>query len=188
LRAGARRLYLITAAILTAAVQPLAAQQGAIAGRVTNATTLDPVPAAQISIVGGGPLATVSSRRDGSFELRLAAGTYDLLVEAADFPPTRFERLTVSAGQTTTRNLPLESRGFRLAGFIVTASRGTVDTEITAPSSSHSGSAREISERPAVSPVEHLRESPGVDIGTHGLQAWIPTGMLRAPPFPSETE
>lgn len=171
MRAGASRLYLITAAILTAAVQPLAAQQGAIAGRVTNATTLDPVPAAQISIVGGGPLATVSSRRDGSFELRLAAGTYDLLVEAADFPPTRFERLTVSAGQTTTRNLPLESRGFRLAGFIVTASRGTVDTEITAPSSSHSVSAREISERPAVSPVEHLRESPGVDIGTHGLQA-----------------
>jgi iron complex outermembrane receptor protein len=128
------------------------------------------LPQARIRVVGGVP-AEVFIGPDGRFELRLDAGVYDLLVEAGEFAPTRFERVRVSAGRTTTRNLPLESQGYRLAGFIVTASRGRVDTEITAPSSSHSVRAREITERPAISLVEHLRESPGVDIGTQGIQA-----------------
>jgi iron complex outermembrane receptor protein len=128
-----------------------------------------------VSVVGSGQ--AVVSRGDGSFELRLGAGLYDLLVEADEFAPTRFDRVRVSGGQATAMNLPLESQGYRLAGFIVTASRGvtstrgTLETEITAPSSSHSVSSLEIAERPATSPVEHLRESPGVDIATHGLQS-----------------
>jgi len=156
---------------------PAAAQQGAIAGRITDATTLDAVPLARVSVVGGPSAAEVVSETDGSFELRLPGGLYDLLVEAADFAPARFDRIRVQPGLSTTRNLALESKGFRLAGFIVTASRGITeargerDTEITAPSSSHSVSSTQIEERPAVSPVEHLRESPGVDIATQGLQA-----------------
>jgi iron complex outermembrane receptor protein len=140
---------------------------------VTNATTLEPVPQATVRVVGSGELEEVTSESDGSFLLRLPAGVYDLLVEADDFAPTRFERVRVRGGLTTTRNLPLESRGYRLAGFIVTASRGAVDTEteITAPSSSHSVRNAEIDERPTPALVDHLRESPGVDIGTLGLQA-----------------
>jgi len=171
--AGAvRRRIGLSATVLAMAVGgPLAAQQGAIAGRVTDATTLAPVSMARISVVGGGAPAEVISRGDGSFELRLAAGVYDLLVEAGSFAPTRFDRVRVLAGQTTTRNLPLESQGYRLSGFIVTASRGSVDTEITAPSSSHTVRDLEITERPVPTPVDHLRESPGVDIGTQGIQA-----------------
>ena len=165
------RFCVLAAALLATATGSVVAQEGAIAGRIVDATTLDPIPAARISVVGGSPSEAVTSRSDGSFQLRLPAGVYDLLVEAVDFSPTRFDRVTVSAGQTTTRNLPLESQGFRLAGFIVTASRGSVDTEITAPSSSHSVPAAHITERPATSMVEHLRESPGVDIGTQGLQS-----------------
>jgi len=166
----------VAVVLLALSSGPLAAQQGAIAGRVTDASTLTPVPLARISVVGTEPAFDVVSESDGSFELRLAAGVYDLLVQASDFAPTRFDRIGVSAGLTTTMNLPLESRGFRLAGFVVTASRvtassGTVDTEITAPSSSHAVSDRQIAERPAVSPVEHLRESPGVDIASQGLQS-----------------
>lgn len=163
---------LLLAAVLAAAPGvSLAAQQGAIAGRVTDATTLDPIPLARISIVGGSPDVVVTSESDGSFELRLPPGVYDLLVEAGDFAPKRFDRVRIRGGLTTTKNLPLESQGYRLAGFIVTASRGAVETEITAPSSSHSVSSTQIEERPAPSPVEHLRESPGVDIGTQGIQA-----------------
>jgi len=182
------RSVLLTALLVATPGAQVAAQRGAIAGWVTNATTLDPVPLARISIVGGGPPAEVISESDGSFELRLPEGTYDLLVEAGHFTPKRFDRVRVRGGLTTTRNLPLESQGYRLAGFIVTASRGALDTEIstpasghaasrapdteiTAPSSSHSVSSVEIAERPAPSPVEHLRESPGVDIGTQGIQA-----------------
>jgi iron complex outermembrane receptor protein len=163
--------FLLAAVLVVGPSAQLAAQQGAIAGRVTNATTLDPVPLARIRVVSGSVSAEVTSESDGSFELRLPAGVYDLLVEVGDFAPTRFDRVRVRGGLTTTKNLPLESQGFRLAGFIVTASRGALDTEITAPSSSHSVSSAEIDERPAVSPMEHLRESPGVDIGTHGIQS-----------------
>ena len=65
---------LLTGALLGVAAGPLAAQQGAIAGRVTDAITLDPVPRARISVVGGGPLAAVTSESNGSFELELEAG------------------------------------------------------------------------------------------------------------------
>jgi iron complex outermembrane receptor protein len=156
---------------------------------VTDAATLAPVPLARISIVGGEPPTESISESDGSFLLRLPAGVYDLLVEAGDFAPKRFDRVRVRSGLATTKNLPLESQGYRLAGFIVTASRGALDaeiagpgssrgashgapdTEITAPSSSHSVSSVAIEKRPAPSPVEHLRETPGVDIGTQGIQA-----------------
>lgn len=183
------RSFLLAALLVAVASAQVAAQQGAITGRVTNAATLDPVPLAKISIVGGDPPAEVTSESDGSFLLRLPAGVYDLLVQAGDFAPRRFDRVRVRSGLTTTKNLPLESQGYRLAGFIVTASRGALDTdinapgsgraaspgahdtEITAPSSSHSVSSVEIEERPAPSPVEYLRETPGVDIGTQGIQA-----------------
>ncbi len=182
------RSVLLAALLVATPGAQVAAQSGAIAGRVTNATTLDPVPLARISIVGGGSPAEAISESDGSFELALPEGTYDLLVEAGDFAPKRFDRIRVQGGLRTTKNLPLESQGYRLAGFIVTASRGALDTEIstpapghaaarapdteiTAPSSSHSVSSVEIAERPAPSPAEHLRESPGVDIGTQGIQA-----------------
>ncbi|MGD2044965.1 MAG: TonB-dependent receptor [Gemmatimonadota bacterium] len=172
--------YLASAALLMLMTAPVSAQQGAIAGRITDATTLAPISQATVSVVGGrsdADDAEVISEDDGSFELRLGEGTYDLLVEAGDFAPARFDRIRVFPGQVTTRNLPLQSQGYRLAGFIVTASRGVtasrraLDTEITAPSSSHSVSGVEIEERPATSPVEHLRETPGVDIATHGLQS-----------------
>ncbi|NJD18714.1 MAG: TonB-dependent receptor, partial [Gemmatimonadetes bacterium] len=183
------RSFLLAAAWVALPGAPAAAQQGAIAGRVTNATTLEPVPVATIRVVGGGLPTHVTSESDGSFELRLPEGVYDLVVEVGGFAPKRFDRVRVRGGLTTTKNLPLESRGYRLAGFIVTASRKTLgagvrapgasraasrgapDTEITAPSSSHSVSGAEIAGRPAPSPVEHLREVPGVDIGTQGIQA-----------------
>lgn len=166
------RSYLVLAAIaFTVWCRPGVAQQGAVVGRVVNATTLAPVPGATIRVVGGGPASEVRSESDGSFELRLDPGLYDFLVEASDFAAARFDRIPVYAGLNTTRNLPLESQGYRLAGFIVTASRGSLETEITAPSSSHSVRRQEIIERPAPSPVEHLRSSPGVDIGTLGLQS-----------------
>ncbi|HSH74858.1 MAG TPA: TonB-dependent receptor, partial [Longimicrobiales bacterium] len=170
---GAERVSscLAAAALLIVLSGPAFAQQGTVTGRVTDATTLDPVPLARISVVGGESDAVVVSQRDGSFELRLDAGIYDLLVEAEDFAATRFDRVSVLAGQTTARNLLLESQGYRLAGFIVTASRGAIDTEITAPSSSHSISDIEIAERPAASPVEHLRELSAVDVMTQGIQA-----------------
>lgn len=166
-----------TAAVLSLVMcGPLASQQGAVAGRVTNAVTLEPVPGAEIRVVGQPAGASVSSEDDGTFELRLPGGVYDLVVEAPGFSPTRFDRIRVSGGQTTTRNLPLESRGYRLAGYIVTPSRlpetgRTLDTELTAASSSHSVSAREVSRRPTPSPVDHLRSAPGVDVGTLGLQS-----------------
>ena len=135
---------LVVATFLVLWGRPVVAQQGAVVGRVVDATTLAPVPAATIRVVGGGPPAEVRSESDGSFELRLDAGLYDILVEASDFAAARFDRIPVSGGQNTTRNLPLESQGYRLAGFIVTASRGSLETEITAPSSSHSVRGQEI--------------------------------------------
>ena len=154
----------------------VAAQEGAIAGRVTDAATLEAVAGARIRVVGGESTAEVTSRADGTFELSLPPGTFDLVVEADGFLPRPFYRLRVPPGQTLTQNLPLQSQAFLLDGFIVTARRlpessGLFDTELTAPSASHSIGARQVLERPTPNPVDHVREAPAVDIGTLGIQS-----------------
>ena len=59
----------------------LSAQQGTLAGTVTDVLTGLPVPLVDIQILGGGETRTVRTNGQGQYSVGLPAGTYDLVVE-----------------------------------------------------------------------------------------------------------
>ena len=56
-----------------------------LAGRVTDAVTLEPVPGAEIRVVGQPAAPSVSSEDDGTFELDLPPGDYEVTVTVKGF-------------------------------------------------------------------------------------------------------
>ena len=151
----------------------LSAQQGTLAGTVTDVLTLAPVPGAEIQILGGGETRTVVANNQGQYSVGLPAGTYDLVVEEMlSYRDERFSNVRVAAGETNTYDLDLTSRVFVLGGLTVTAQR-SLDGEPPgdSPQSVFVRNAREITERPTTQLADHFREVPAVDIVTAGLQA-----------------
>ena len=162
-------LLTLTATLLCAV--PVAAQQGLLTGRITDAESGQPLDAAQVQILGGGASTGGLTDASGVYRLQLAPGTYSILVELVGYRPARYDGIRVSGGETTTYNVSLTSMVLELEGVVVSASRGTAEKSTEAPATTHSISSLEISERPVTATVDHLRSSPGVDIISHGLQA-----------------
>lgn len=152
---------------------PLAGQQGTLVGVVTDARTGAPVAQAAIEIIGGGQNATTLSNAQGQFTADLGPGTYDLAVQIIGYVDARFSnQVRISAGQTTTFNFSLTSQAVRLRGIDVTGSRSTIAGDASeVPSTTWGISSTEIAEWPTTNTADHLREAPGVDVITQGLQA-----------------
>ncbi len=92
---------------------------GTITGRITDAASGQPVPAAQISIVGTTTGAITNS--DGEYTLRLVpAGNITLRVLRVGYSEQR-QAITVTAGQTTTTNITLTSVPVSLNAVVSTA-------------------------------------------------------------------
>ncbi len=95
------------------------ARNGFLVGRVVNASTGEPVKNAKV-IVGEyearvTPLVRTSDT--GGFGAKMAAGTYDLLVQADGFGAQRFQDVTVAAGKT-------RSLTFKVAPNLVSLASG----------------------------------------------------------------
>jgi iron complex outermembrane receptor protein len=157
--------------LLAIAVPGLAAQQGILAGAVTNAETGAPISAAQIQVFGGAQDTGTLSGNDGRYRIGLAPGSYDLVVTVVGYRTTRFDDLEIVGGQTTTFDMQLLSQAQELDAIVITASRGTPEKSTEAPASSFNVSSQEISERPSQTLADHLKTTPGVDVITQGVQA-----------------
>ncbi len=77
-----------------------------LSGTVTNAVTGAPVAEAEVLIEGGLVPRRVDTRSDGTYEARLAAGSYDLTVAAYGWEPESAS-VTLVPGATVTRNFAL---------------------------------------------------------------------------------
>ena len=118
MRPFARRLLGGLAALVAAA--PLAAQTtGGIAGRVTDAATGQPVPSAQVSIVG--TTAGALTAADGQYAIRgLTAGPVTVRVLRIGFGEAR-QAVTIVAGQVATIDIRLTSLPISLSPVVSTA-------------------------------------------------------------------
>ncbi|MFQ5537250.1 MAG: TonB-dependent receptor domain-containing protein [Gemmatimonadota bacterium] len=166
-RSGFTGFFLGAFLLLTAA--PVAAQEGTLTGRVSNAETGEPIPQAQISILGTnrGTL----SNTEGRYTIALPAGTYDIAVEVVGYRSTRFDNITVAAGQITNLDMKLYSQAQELEGMVVTASRGVAEKATETVATTHVVGSLEIEEKTVTTPAEYLRNAPGVDIITEGVQS-----------------
>jgi TonB-linked SusC/RagA family outer membrane protein len=113
------RLLAVAAAGLFAVTAPLAAQQGAIGGRVVDATTRQPVVAAQVSVVGSNVGGVTN--QEGVYTLRgIAPGRVTVRVLSIGYAELAQE-VAVVAGQTATLDFELRPSAVGLSPLVVTA-------------------------------------------------------------------
>ncbi|MDT8342145.1 MAG: TonB-dependent receptor [Longimicrobiales bacterium] len=156
---------------LALAALPLTAQTqtGTLTGSVVDAQTGAPVSGAQVDVIQGTTQVTsVLADAQGRFRTQLQAGTYALVATSVGYTPTRVDGVVVLAGQTTDRAVEMTSTAFELAGLTVTAGRQE-ENVISAVSNVVTVGAERVQERAALTPVEHVKALPGVDVVQTGL-------------------
>ena len=144
---------------------PLAAQQGTLSGRITDAEEGTPLAGATVEVVGQ---AQMASDEAGGFTASVAAGTYSVIVTLIGYETTRLDGITVDAGGATDIEIPVRSRALILNPVVVTASRRQ-EKALEAPASVSSVSSAEIERTIASTVADHVQVQPGLDIFQSGL-------------------
>ena len=162
--------FFCTLVALATFAAPLAAQQGSVTGRITDAASGQPVDAAQVQFIGGAQPTGGVTDNNGIFRFQLPAGTYTIVVERLGFRSERFSGIRVTTGQTTTYDIHLTSMALALDPVVISVGR-TEQASNAAPATNVVIGRMEIEERTPTTPMEYLRSAPGVDIITSGLQS-----------------
>lgn len=166
-----KSLLLVLALPLLAA--GASAQTGTVAGVVRNADTGEPLAEVRVEILSPAGQVMAGSRTDqnGAFRIvSVPAGTHVIVAARIGFDPGRSEGVTVAAGETTNLSFDLTQRPVILNPLVSSVSR-QVEDAVSTNQRVEVVSTQDIEERPAVTPVDHLRAVPGVDIATHGVQS-----------------
>ena len=167
--------WLIAAlALCLIATTSVAAQQtGTITGRVTDTETGAALSAASIEVVSpsGRVVATGLTDQQGNFRIaNVPVGTYSLVFMSVGHQTTRVPDVRVAAGETSMAGASLASAAFILNPVVISASKRQ-EKALEAPASVSVVSREEVENRPTVTPVDHLRSTPGVDVITTGVQS-----------------
>jgi len=151
---------------------PAWAQNGSITGLVTEGASSQGVSTARVEAVtaDGRVVATTQTNAVGRYRLSVPAGSYTVRVQALGFEEARSASVTVSSGGTATADLSLRVAAFEMNPVVISVSRQT-EKATEAPSRVEVVSEQEIRVRPAVTPVDHLRSMPGIDVITTGVQS-----------------
>ncbi|HEU0014426.1 MAG TPA: TonB-dependent receptor [Longimicrobium sp.] len=148
------------------------AQTGGVAGTIRDAATSAPIPGVLVEAVDAGGRTVAAARSDeiGVYRLSgLAPGRYVLVVSRVDVEPRRVD-VEVNAGQTSRVSVSVGTGNVRLDPVVVSASKRP-EKAVDAPARVEVVSEAQIEARPAVTPVEHLRNVPGVDVASTGVQS-----------------
>jgi outer membrane receptor for ferrienterochelin and colicins len=169
-----RSVLLVLAGLLV--VPTLAgAQMGMVTGTVTERGTTRPLATAHVELrtEAGAPVAATLTDAEGRFRLlRLEPGLYTLVAHMIGYRATEVTDVQVVADAPTNVVVTMPVDAYALDGVQVTASRGQVPGKaLEAPAMVALVNATQIQQRPAVTPVDHLRNVPGVDIIQQGVQA-----------------
>jgi TonB-linked SusC/RagA family outer membrane protein len=106
---------------------PLEAQQGSIAGRITDEANGQPLSGVWVQVVGTS-IAALSTDQ-GAYTLRLAAATYQLRTVRVGYASTS-RSVSVQAGETATVDWVLRAVPYALEGIVVTATGEQLSREL----------------------------------------------------------
>lgn len=149
---------------------PLAAQQGTLTGRVVDIETGQALQSAQVQVLGvdeqqaGGIL----SDAQGRFRVQLPTGSYSVVATLVGYRQSRVDGVSITGDATTEVDIEMTSTALELNPLVVTASRRQ-EKALESPSTIVTISNDRIEERVALSPVEHVKALPGVDVNQTGL-------------------
>jgi iron complex outermembrane recepter protein len=121
---------LVAIALLTLTPALALAQNGTVRGTVTDADTGDPLPGANVSIVGTTTGSTTDV--DGKYSFEVLAGTYELQATFVGFKGRR-TTVTISAGQTTTHDFALAVDLIGAGEVVVVGTRRSGRTVVESP-------------------------------------------------------
>ena len=107
-------------ALASLVVAPVLAQDGAITGRVTDASSLQPLDGAQVFVVG--TARGVLTDADGRYNLRLSAGTYTIRSQYLGYEGSE-QTVTLGEGETVTVDFSLQIGGLVVDELVVTGTR-----------------------------------------------------------------
>ncbi|MET4105550.1 TonB-dependent receptor [Hymenobacter sp. UYP22] len=99
------------------------AQQGTLVGKVTDKKTGEGAIGATVLVTGTTQAAPVEI--DGSYALKLAAGTYNITIQSIGYKPLTFSAISIQADQKTTLNGALEENAQALKEVVVTGQKQT---------------------------------------------------------------
>lgn len=108
--------------LLAGALPARGQQTGSVMGRVTNASTNQPVGGAQVHVVGT-QLGGISASNGRYLILNVPAGTHELRVELIGYR-TETRTVTVAAGQATAVDVALSETAIELDEVVVTGTAG----------------------------------------------------------------
>ncbi len=168
-----RSSFLAVLAFALLAAPAAWAQTGSVTGRITSADTGTPLAGAQVQAVDAADRVAASAITDNGGQYRLTnlqAGTYALIVSMVGYETQRIDGVRVVAGGTSMQAVALVTAAFELNPIVVSASKRQ-EKAIDAPASVAVVDMRTVASRPTTTPVDHLRNAPGVDIATQGVQA-----------------
>ncbi|MBI4408210.1 MAG: TonB-dependent receptor, partial [Gemmatimonadetes bacterium] len=168
-----RTTLLALFALFLVAARPASAQNGSISGKITDAESGAAVVGAQVAAetFGGRIAASALSNERGEYALRnLAPGMYTVSVSSLGYTQQRIASVNVQPAANTAVDARMQPGVFLHDPITVSVSRRQ-EKATEAPASVAVIDAQAVAERPTVTPLEHIRTTPGVDILTHGLQS-----------------
>lgn len=166
-----RSLLLALALVLCSAVAAVA-QTGTVTGTVRDGRAGQPVAGARVEVqaADGRVLGSATTDAAGSYRISgVPAGDQSLVISGSGFE-TRRVSVRVQDGRTANVVTTISGGAVDLDPLVVSASRAP-QKATEAPARVEVVAAREIEARPVVTPVDHLRTVPGVDVAQTGLQS-----------------
>jgi outer membrane receptor for ferrienterochelin and colicins len=169
------KLNLCLVALLTVLSVPTQAwaQNGTIVGTITDQASGRALPNARVEAItqDGGTAASALANNEGRYRLVAPAGSYTLNVETVGYSVSRGTPATVTAGGTTTVDIAMSASAFTLNPVVISVTPQQTQKATDAPARVEVISEQDIAARPAITPVDHLRATPGIDIITQGVQS-----------------
>ncbi len=161
---------LLMAVVFFWSASPLAAQTGTLTGTVRDAETDQPLPDVAVELRGGDETQAGGIFTDGQgrFRFSLQPGRYSVVFSHLGYESQREDGVQVRAGQATTVEVDLVSRAFLLNPMVISVSK-TQEKALEAPAHVDVVGSELIQERVAVTPVEHVKALPGVDVAQTGI-------------------
>lgn len=163
-----RRSALVPAMFLALLPAGIRAQDGTVSGTVrANSRPLG--LAAVVAFAGDSIRGRTRADENGNYRLTMKAGEYILSFRLPGYMPKRMEGVHVAAGALTTLDPEMTAQVFGLDEVLVTAGRRS-ETTRDAIASVAVVEEETIRERIAVTPLEMVMATPGVDVAVQGLQ------------------
>ncbi len=144
-------------------------QQATLSGSVTDSVSGRALDGVSIELRRDGAVtAATTSTSTGDFSFVAPAGRYTLVVRRLDYRPHTHEDIALAAGEPRTISLRLVALPVVFDPVVISASRAE-EKALDAPAAVTVVDQTTVTERPALTAVDHVSAVPGMQVATTGI-------------------